>query len=158
MSPHSLTLCAWSVSQLLTHYVTQLSSCVLDILSRRMLWQYQKLCWSPKRLCVLAFLDWLGGLPFSRRFDNQDLPFMKPCWPGPMIELSSRCFHYLTEKPFLCIWIWGAVFVQVSVGKTCTLNLNVFMDMRRFHLNSRIGSCLQLSVLCFSWTLKLSYC
>lgn len=110
---------------------------------------------------VFAFLDWLGGLPCNRRKSGSTVETCHSWNHGgwdQWLSCPPGVFHYLTEKPFLCIWIWGAVFVQVSVGKTCTLNLSMFMDMRRFHLSVRIGSCLQLSVLCFSWMLKLSYC
>lgn len=100
-----------------------------------MLWQYLKLCWSPRRWYVLAFLDWLGGLPCTRRKLGLTIKtchsWSRAGW-DQWLSHPPGVFRYLTEKPFPCIWIWGAVFVQGSVGKTCTLNLNVCMDMRRF--------------------------
>lgn len=68
VTPFTVSVCAQSVSQLLTHCRTGLCSCELDmVFTRRLREMVSKLCWSPKELHLLASLDQLGGLHYDKR-------------------------------------------------------------------------------------------
>lgn len=106
VTPLTIMLRARPVSQLLTHHMVCLSSCVLDSLSTRILLiQYQKLYWNPNALYQLASLDKLGGLPCHKRklSSTSRITLMKPCWLWPVTVLCFRCFYILPRIIFSTI-------------------------------------------------------
>lgn len=82
--PFTISLCAQPMNQLLTHHVTWLSSCELDILSRRILREtLSESLLKSERITSVDFprpARWDTLSQEESRFDTQDFPIMKPCW------------------------------------------------------------------------------
>lgn len=98
----TLTLCASRMSQLLTHAMMCLPSCVLHFLS---LWIKCTALWErtlraflkSERITSSCFpwsVSWVTLSWKEIRFHKKDFPLMKPCWP---MTCLSGVFQYLPE-------------------------------------------------------------